>query len=403
MQKSKITAICAEIARRLAEVHTVPFFPDGREILLISDTYPGIWLEHVYDSVFYAKLDPSKRQLAENAVRLFIEHQRPDGQLPFAAAKKDGIAVRYSQIQECVSFARLSFEVYQMNRDRAFLETIYQSAVAWDAWLCRHRMTTGRGLIEMFCGYDSGHDNSGRLLGMAYPRNHSHDGEVMDAGVLPTGDDVTPILAVDMNCHFYNTKTALADMADELGLLAEADAWRAQAAAVKLALFEHCYDPFDGYFYDVDRHGNKRRVQSSTLFHLFSEHVLDPETDVEVIERLYREHIHNPESFWTPYPFPSVSIADPTWKKHTDANCWGYFSQALIALRCTRWMDDYGFSADFDHLCNRWIEAWTRCYDTVKLGQELDPLTGEPSSCSEWYSSCMLFYLYAARRLGLVE
>ncbi len=55
-----------------------------------------------------------------------------------------------------------------------------------------------------------------------------------------------------------------------------------------------------------------------------------------------------------------------------------------------------------DALCEKWLEAWTRCYDSFKLGQELDPFTGEPSACSEWYSSCMLFYIYAARRLAIV-
>ena len=71
--------------------------------------------------------------------------------------------------------------------------------------------------------------------------------------------------------------------------------------------------------------------------------------------------------------------------------------------RCTRWMDDYGFGEDFDYICRKWLEAWTRCFEDMKLGQELDPFTGEPSQCSEWYSSCMLFYLYAAQRLGIAE
>ena len=34
-----------------------------------------------------------------------------------------------------------------------------------------------------------------------------------------------------------------------------------------------------------------------------------------------------------------------------------------------------------------------------KLGQELDPITGKPTKSSQWYSSCMLMYLYAAQRL----
>ena len=74
----------------------------------------------------------------------------------------------------------------------------------------------------------------------------------------------------------------------------------------------------------------------------------------------------------------------------------------LISDAYTRWMDRYGFSAAFDVLCEKYLEAWTRCYDKVKLDQELDPFTGEPSAASEWYSSGMLFYLYAAKRCGKI-
>ena len=38
-------------------------------------------------------------------------------------------------------------------------------------------------------------------------------------------------------------------------------------------------------------------------------------------------------------------------------------------------------------------------FDDLKLGQELDPITGIPTKSSEWYSSTMLMYLYATQRL----
>lgn len=61
----------------------------------------------------------------------------------------------------------------------------------------------------------------------------------------------------------------------------------------------------------------------------------------------------------------------------------------------------YGQIQELDHLCTQFVKGWTECFDYFKMGQELDPITGEPSASSEWYSSCMLMYLYAAKRLGL--
>ena len=379
----------------------------GREkpLFLISETYPGVWMEHIYDGIFYARLYPERKELAKTTILSFIELQKEDGHLPFGIfdpARNRGSSSGYSQIQECVSFASLCLDAYEITGDKEFLKTCYASSKAWVAWMENNRMTRGEGLVEMFVGFDTGHDNSARLDGLSCHGNYRLPGKerAEDASVLPPCD-VAPVIAVDMNCNFYGNLKAIAKMARLLES-GEEEIYEKKAAELKRRLIEVCYDDKDAFFYDVDKHGRKRKYLSSTVFHLFLEHVLTWDDDREMIERIYKEHIKNPREFWTEYPFPSMAVCDPSSKKGAKGNCWGYFSEALIALRCTRWMDSYGWGEDFDHLCERWIEAWTRCYDTFKLGQELDPFTGEPSACSEWYSSCMLFYIYAARRLNLV-
>ncbi len=395
----KELAICKEIQARLEKEHIRRFKGVSYPLLLISTQYAGLWLEHVYDSVFYAKLDPTKRYLAENAVNVFLDNQTEDGQIPYAIWDKNSEEkCGYSQIQECVSLAKLCLEVYKLNVDRKFLLKCYTACAKWVAWLQRNRMTRKMGLIEMFVGFDTGHDNSGRLENMSCKGNYVVNGERQNAAVLPP-DEVAPILAVDMNCNFYGTLKALAQMADilENGEVAQ---WETHAAMLKKRLFEVCYDTEDAFFYDVDKHGNPRKCLSSTIFHLFLEGVLDKTEDKAIIDEIYSRHIKNPNEFWTAYPFPSVAVNDPSCQNHAACNCWGYYAQALIALRCTLWMDDYGYSTDFDVLCERWLASFTKHYEEFPLGQEIDPITGKPTGCSPWYSSAMLFYLYAAKRLG---
>lgn len=399
--------ICAEIQKRLDGVHIGCFEGMEKPLFLISEAYPGVWLEHVYDSVFHAMQDRSNLYLAENTVELFLTHQKENGQLPCfirdpARGKIYGETVGYSHVQECVSFASLCLKVYEMNHDRAFLERVYTACKKWAEWLKANRMTTSRGLIEMFVGYDTGHDNSGRLEGLVCDGHYIIDGVMQNASVMPPHDEVAPIIAVDMNCNFYATLISLSAMAKELGLAAEAERYAADAAEVKRRLIELCYDEEDCFFYDVDKNGRKRKYLSSTIFHLFMEGVLDRESDAKMIDDIYKKHFSNPEEFATPYPYPSMAINDPACIGHKDGNCWGYYTQGLIALRATLWMEKYGLSEDFDRLCSTWVEAWTKHFDYIKLGQELDPVTGVPSRSSEWYSSCMLFYLYASKRLGLV-
>ena len=396
--KLKIEKHCEEIERRLKEKHLRPMKEWTRELVYISDEYPGVWLEHAYDSVVLAQLYPECSQIEVNTMDAFMHYQKEDGQLPFVLSANGERLPSFRQLQEVVSFAKLCWIVYTHTQDEEFLLRAYRANCAWDAWLRKFRMTTNRGLVEMFVGFDTGHDNSARMTGMSCPYNNKPH----DANVLPPEDDVTPILAVDINCTFYATQKALAKMSKELGFYDEVEVWEEKAKQVKAKLFEYCFDEGDYFFYDVDKHNRKRKYLSCTVFHLFSEGVLDKEEDRELIQKIYTRHIKNPNEFWTEYPFPSMAICDPSFEKSLPNNCWGYFSQALTALRCTLWMDEYGYGKDFDHICEKWVRALTEFYEEGKFGQELDPMDGKPSGGSEWYSSCMLFYVYAVRRLKIL-
>lgn len=65
-----------------------------------------------------------------------------------------------------------------------------------------------------------------------------------------------------------------------------------------------------------------------------------------------------------------MTANDARFGKDTDGNCRGCFSQGLIALRTTLWMDYYGKGEEFDVLAKKRLEAWSECFEDMKLGQE---------------------------------
>lgn len=377
----------AKILDRIKSHHLRRLAGSEGDIFYISDTYPGLWLEHTYDSVVWADYMPSQHEVSKNQVKLFLSKQLPSGQLP-CYIWSDRIC--YGWTQECVSFIRLAYEACLQNPDDPdFLRLCYDAGCRWDEWQVKYKMPHKTGLIEMFCGYDTGHDNSSRLNGMKYDGEYSPHGEDV-----PEDDPVLPVLAPDMNAVFYGGRTALADMADRLGLTEEAAQWRAKAEEVRKAIYDLCYDEEDDFFYDVDKNGNKRRIRSISITNVLTERV----TDIEHGRRIIKRHMLDPDEFWTPYPFPAVAANDKTWIRNRDGNSWGYYSQGLTALRSTRWMEHYGFADEMEEVMRKWVSAW--CADgVINFGQELDPMTGSPSVCSEWYSSCMLYFLIAIRRL----
>lgn len=369
-----------------------------KPVFLISEEYPGVWLEHAYDSLMLAKLDRRYCYVAENTLNLFMEHQKRNGQLPcYIIDRNKNVEMDeygYTQIQECVSFTRICFEYYGITGDKEFLEKAYEHCKMWQKWYEENRIPHDKGLVEIYCGYDTGHDGSPRKNGMKYkgrPKNKNINS-------YPEDDDVLPIIAPDVNAVYFGTLSALADMADELGN-DEAQAWREKADTVKKRITEVCYDEADEFFYDVDKNGNKRKCLSISITAPFVEHMLDRET----ADKIYERHLKNPQEFFTDYPFPAVAKCDPEFRQNRAGNSWGFYSQALTILRCTRWMDYYGRSDDFNTILEIWVRQWTFCNGEIMFGQELNPLTGEPSECSPWYSSCMLVYVYAVNRLGLLS
>ncbi len=381
---------------RIYNYHLKKMAGSEGNIFLISDTYPGVWLEHVYDAVSWVNYDKTDPTVSVHQIRLFLDRQKPDGQFPCYVIDSDKgnkfkNKVGYSQIQECLSFARLCLETCIQNNDTELLAECYDRCKKWDRWLTRNRMTMKTGLIEMFCGYDTGHDNSGRFANIKYKGNISED-----AKDYPHDDHSLPHITPDMNAVFYGSKTALAVMAGKLGLEQEAHDWKQAAREVKKKILEICYDEQDDFFYDVDRHGNKIKCKSISITNLFCENVLD----VDMAKSIFSKYLDNPKEFKTPYPYPAVSISDPLWIQNRQGNSWGFYSQGLVALRSLRWMDKYGFSEQLEDNMKKWITAWCLT-DKLNFGQELHPITGEPSDCGNWYSSTMLYFIHSLQRLGL--
>ena len=390
MRKYEIPARAAELkAAALEQIYTkqlqVIRDSDG-PVFFIAGWYPGVWLEQTYDSVEWAIVS-GDTSVAHNQIGLYFKHQRPDGHLPMNVKHS---SIGYRQIQECMALGRLCLDVFRMDGDRAFLETAYHAISAWDGWLVANRMPNNLGLIEMYCGFDTGHDESGRFLGVKYPHNVG-----ADAADFPEGCPVFPGVAPDMNAVFFGNREALAEMASILGKSEEAAAWRAKAEDVRRRMLEMLWDEEDEFFYDFDKYGNKRKVLSISVTNVLTERV----PDQAMADRIFHRHLWNEKEFRTPYAFPAVAISDPTWVKSRTGNSWGYYSQGQTILRAFRWMPQYGWRNEHRELLEIWLRAYCDSFDKLPFGQEFDPITGEPSEAAPWYSSAMLLFLRALDEL----
>jgi hypothetical protein len=377
--KQKFDMALTQLSANLRNVYGVDY-----PVLVEGGIYTGIWLEcGPLEGLVYAAVDT---QVAEANHNVFMDLQREDGFIPCYVL---GDQIGTSQIQIVVPFSSTAYQLYMITRDQHFLKRAYKTASAYDNWLATHRDSRGLGLCEAFCEYDTGHDNSPRWNNIPKMCPDS------DAGKCPDIDTL-PYLAPDLSATLYGSRIALAEMAVELGLEGEQNVWLDRAEKTRKAIMHYCFDEQDLCFYDLNRYGEYVKIKGDLLTRVMCEHVVDQAT----FDLIYNRHIINRESFWTPYPLPSIAIDDPQFVKSLPNNSWGGASQALTALRAPRWFEYYGKNADLAVMMKKWLYAL--CQSDAFM-QQMNPWTGEFST-SEGYSPAMCVMIdYTARLYGVLR
>jgi hypothetical protein len=328
-----------------------------RPVLIEGASYNGIWMEcGPHEALVYRRFRPD---VARNSHMAFFALQKPDGQL---AANIKPTGLQFGQIQMATPIAATAWELARATGDGELLRTAYDACSRWDDWLMRWRNTRGTGLVEGFCTYDTGQDNSPRWAGVPVRCPDA------DARKCPPQPDL-PRLCPDLSATTYGARVALAAMAQALGRADEAGRWREAAERLRALILERLYVAADAGFYDVDPAGTRVKIDCDVLSRVCGEHVVDQ----ALFDHLWRRRLHDPKGFWPRYPLPSVALDDPKFVRPIPPNSWGGASQALTALRAGRWMEHYGRAAEFGEMMQRWCEAILR---DGRFRQQLDPETG---------------------------
>jgi hypothetical protein len=388
----------ATIAVLAGNIRSVPGY--SRPVLFEGSTYQGIWLEcGPHEGLVYATLakyipeglsKTTPIEAARNNHMAFFALQRADGQLPASVKTTEN---GYGQIQMVVPIAATAWELAQLKGDEELLTTAYAACGRWDAWLRQYRGTRKTGLVEGFCTYDTGHDNSPRWSGIP---NRCPDA---DARKCPAAAGM-PRLCPDLSATVYGGRVALAEMAKALGKTGEVAKWESDAETIRQLIIDKLYSPEDAAFYDLDANGKFVRVRGDVISRVLGEHVLDISRarDMAIFEAVWTRQLHNPKSFWAPFPFPSIAMDDPSFVRPIPRNSWGGASQALTALRAPRWMGYYGKRAELEELMKQWCAAILR---HGEFRQQMDPMTGEFTQPDPGgYSPAALVFLSFAEALG---
>lgn len=361
----------------------------GRTVLIEGGGYEKIWLEtQPMGGEMYAKRN---MEAGLNNNLLFMECQRADGRIPGSIAMIDGIRTpQFNKFQGfCFPAPALNL-YYLMGEDKYYLELLYSTLERFDAYLWRVRDSDGDGCLETWCKYDTGEDHAMR---------YGDAPDAWEAEVPPEGCEIVPMASIDVMSYSYTCRDTLAKISRIFCKEDRAKAWQQKAERVSNKIREYLWSEERGACLDRD---NRHRVLP-TLMHNTLRAMYWGSISQDMADRFVKEHLLNPQEFWTKMPLPSVAVNDPLFRNVTTNN-WSGQAEALTYQRAIRALENYGYDALIPQLGEKLFHA---IGEECVFVQQYDPFTGAPSKVchtaeQDAYGPAMLSVLeYIARMYGV--
>lgn len=361
----------------------------GRTVLIEGGGYEKIWLEtQPMGGEMYAKRN---LEAGLNNCLLFMECQREDGRLPGSIAMIDGVLTpQFNKFQGfCFPAPALNL-YYWIGKDKDYLDQLYTTLEQFDRYLWAVRDSDGDGCLETWCKYDTGEDNAMRY------------GDAPDAWTEetpPEGCQFVPIASMDFMSFSYASRETLAQISMIQKRDDAANAWIQKAREVQGKIREYLWVDGAGACFDRD----KRHQLMPTLIHNNLRAMYWHSFTPYMADRFVREHLLNPEEFWTKMPLPSVSINDPLFRNVTTNN-WSGQAEALTYQRAILALENYGYDYLLPVLGRKLFKA---IGEKCVFVQQYDPFTMQPSTVSlegeqDAYGPAMLSVLeYTSRMFGV--
>lgn len=316
-----------------------------REALIPSKVhYVGVWhWDQFFHALAYRHID---QRLAEDQIRILIDHQQPNGMLPDAIHDEGLVTHLQKPVDADVTkpplMAWTVLKLYETSGHQDFLEEVFEPLTRWhNWWFSENASVDAPGLAVYRHPFSSGLDDS------------------------PLWDEGMPVTSPDLNTYLWLQARSLARIAESIGQPEMAREYWAKSEEIADAMLRYLWDEESGMFAALH---NGKKVNVSTPFALLPLWI--DTLPYEVTARLI-EHLTNPEEFWTRYPLPTVAMNDPKfdplrmWRGPTWVNINFLFIEALMHI---------GQHAIADELRTRTLDLLNQPRDMYEY---YHPMTGE--------------------------
>ena len=252
--------------------------------------YVGVWQwDAFFHALAYRHVDV---KLAQDQIRLALDHQRPDGMIPDAVHDEGVVTHLTFPVEADVTkpplVAWTALKLFEVSQNREFLDEIYEPIVRWNQWWFDYNDDDHDGLCQYNHPFSSGLDDS------------------------PLWDEGMPVESPDLNTYLALQQESLAHIAWIIGEKKDVSLWRQRAHETTQRMMDRMWDEEAGLFWALRRapDGAEYPVRVLTPFSLYP--LWTGYLPRTMSERLIG-HLTNPDLFWTRYPIPTVARSDPRY------------------------------------------------------------------------------------------
>jgi putative isomerase len=307
--------------------------------------YVGVWQwDAFFHALAYRYVDT---KLAEDQLRIVLDHQREDGMVPGAIHDEGIVTYPEAPVDADVTkppvIAWTALKLYEKSGHLDFLNEIYEPLVHWNEWWFRHDDDRDS-IVQYDHPFSSGMDDS------------------------PMWGEGMPVESPDLNVCLCLQMEALAEIARLIGETEDAKMWAQRSRRLAARIVEHFYDPAAGLFWPTRHHRPIRVLTPFCLYPLWLGRLLDKKIADQLVA-----HLTDPGEFWTAYPIPTVAVNDPhynpdqIWRGPTYLNVNYIFIDALVKS---------GYPDLARQLCDRTLELVMKHDDIYEY---YHPETGDHS------------------------
>lgn len=279
--------------------------------------YVGVWQwDQFFHALAYRHIDT---HLAEDQLRIVLDHQRADGMVPDAIHDEGTITHLTAPVDADVTkpplIAWTALKLFETSGHLDFLHEIYEPLQHWHEWWvnsCRD----DNGLFQYLHPFSSGLDDS------------------------PLWDTGMPVIAPDINTYLCLQQESLAHIAGLIGEKSDVEKYRQGADDLAARMIEALWDEKSGIFNALHQ---GKPVPVFTLFNLLP--LWTGRLPDTMVNRLIT-HLTDPQHFWSKWPLPTVALSDATfdplqmWRGPTWVNINYLFIEALNRVGRTALAND---------------------------------------------------------------